>query len=116
MSRFPIPVELSLNDVEESAAFVDTAWFVCAEALTNAVKHSRATRLAVDASRQSGCVEIAISDNGRGGADPSGEGLQGLAARVAAHGGVLRIHSAPGAGTVVAVVFPVDPPVGSGLT
>lgn len=114
VNRFPIPVELSFADVGESASFVDTAWFVCTEALTNAAKHAGASRLAVDVRRSQGRVQIAVSDNGRGGADPSGEGLRGLAARVAARGGVLQVHSSPEAGTVVSATFPVGPDLEGG--
>jgi hypothetical protein len=115
VDRFPIPVELFCDDVGDSTSFADTAWFVCTEGLTNAVKHAGASRLTVDVRRSHGQVEVAVSDNGCGGADPGGEGLQGLAARVAARGGELRVHSSPAEGTVVSATFPVDPGTGGGL-
>jgi signal transduction histidine kinase len=47
-----------------------------------------------------------VADDGRGGADPSGSGLQGLADRLAARNGRLRVESPPGAGTTVIAVVP----------
>ena len=58
-------------------------------------------------SRRNGQVEVEVSDDGVGGADPeAGSGLRGLADRVAALDGRLEVISPPGAGTVVRAVIP----------
>jgi signal transduction histidine kinase len=83
------------------------AYFVASEALTNVAKYARATRAAVRVSRSGGCAVIEIADDGVGGADETaGTGIQGLADRVAALDGTLRISSPPGAGTVVTAELP----------
>jgi signal transduction histidine kinase len=97
-------------DVDEGAAgeaAVETALFyVSSEALANAVKHAQASQVTVDLHRTGRRLELRVADDGRGGADPKGSGLTGLADRVAAVGGRLRVDSSPGAGTVVAAVVP----------
>jgi len=90
-------------DVEASA------YFILAEALTNVVKHARATRASVRASVADGGLTLEVRDDGVGGADPEGHGLLGVADRVDALGGRLRIESAPGAGTRVSARLPLPP-------
>jgi signal transduction histidine kinase len=78
------------------------AYFVVCEAIANAVKHSRATKVSVSAARTNGRLVVAVEDDGVGGADESaGTGLRGLVDRVEAHGGTLRVESRPGEGTRV---------------
>jgi len=85
--RFPAPVEA-------------TAYFVVSEALANVAKHAVATNAEVSVRELAGRVVVQVSDNGVGGALPdAGSGLRGLADRVAAVGGSLRIDSPPGRGT-----------------
>ena len=93
-ARLPEPVELA-------------AYFVASEALANVAKYARATRASVRVSRRGGVAVVEIADDGVGGADETaGTGLQGLADRVAALDGTLRILSPPGAGTVVTAELP----------
>ena len=83
------------------------AYFVVAESITNAVKHSNATGIEVRLQRVSAGLRIEIADDGRGGADPAaGTGLRGLADRVEALGGTFAVTDRPGGGTVVAVELP----------
>ena len=83
------------------------AYFVACEALANVGKYAQATRASVRVSCRDGVAVIEIADNGVGGADESaGTGLRGLADRVAALDGTLRILSPPGAGTVVTAELP----------
>jgi signal transduction histidine kinase len=90
----PEPVELA-------------AYFVASEALANVAKYAHATTAAVRVSRRGGLAVIEIADDGVGGADESaGTGLRGLADRVAALDGTLRILSPRGAGTVVTAELP----------
>jgi signal transduction histidine kinase len=92
--RLPEPVELA-------------AYFVACEALANVAKYARATRASVRVSRRDGLAVVEIADDGVGGADETaGTGLQGLADRVAALNGTLRILSPPQAGTVVTAELP----------
>jgi len=81
-----------------------TAYYVVAEALTNAVKHAAASTLTVWIARPNGRLHIEVADDGVGGAAPGGgAGLRGMADRVHALGGRLVIDSPPGLGTRVCV-------------
>jgi signal transduction histidine kinase len=84
-----------------------TAWFVCAEALANVTKHAGATRAEIRVAADGDRLSVEVTDDGRGGADPSqGLGLRGLAARVEASGGVLTIESVAGRGTRLVADLP----------
>ena len=105
--RSPLPV--SVDSVQERlpAEVEGTAYFVASEALANVVKHSRATRAAIRATRVNGTLVIEVEDDGVGGAaSRNGSGLRGLADRVEAQGGSLRVESAPGSGTRVVGEIP----------
>lgn len=78
-----------------------------AEALTNVVKHARATRASVEAYVEHGTLWLQVRDDGVGGARPIDSGLVGLADRLAALDGCLRVDSPAGGGTVVAAEIPV---------
>jgi signal transduction histidine kinase len=106
-ARSPIPVTASIVLPRRPPGEVETAaYFVVCECLANAAKHSHADRLMVDLHEdQEGCV-VTVSDDGRGGADPNGTGLRGLADRVAALDGVLSVHSPAGGPTTIHAVLP----------
>jgi signal transduction histidine kinase len=94
LAPLPEPVELA-------------AYFVACEALANVAKYAHATNASVRVSQRDGVAVVEVTDDGIGGADETaGSGLQGLADRVAALDGTLRITSPPGAGTVVTAEFP----------
>ena len=79
-----------------------TIYRIVQEGLTNASKHSRASRVRVNVSESAGGIAIEISDDGVGfdtAASSSGFGLLGMRERVALAGGRLEIESAPGQGT-----------------
>ena len=79
-----------------------TAYFVVSEALTNVAKYAEAATATVVVRRDDDRLVIEISDDGRGGADPSrGSGLRGLGDRIAALDGTLEVDSPVGAGTRV---------------
>ena len=99
--RVAVPAERFAGEVEASA------YFVVAEALTNVVKHARAEHAEVTASADDGTLCVEVRDDGRGGADPGGHGLVGMADRVTALGGQLEVDSAPGEGTRVRATFPL---------
>jgi signal transduction histidine kinase len=82
-------------------------YYVVAEAVTNAVRYASAERVRVRVSRTGDEVEAVVTDDGVGGADPAaGSGLRGLADRVEALDGRLRVVSEPGRGTTVTAVIP----------
>jgi signal transduction histidine kinase len=80
-------------------------YYVCSEALANAAKHAEATHISIDLTQSAGQLRLTVVDNGRGGADPAGSGLTGLADRLAAYGGRLRVDSPPGAGTTLTALI-----------
>jgi signal transduction histidine kinase len=101
--RSPMPVELMEVPPQRLPAPVETsAYFVVAEALTNAAKHARCSHVRVGVRVEEGAVTVEVRDDGVGGANPSaGSGLRGLADRVSALGGGLEIESPAGEGTTV---------------
>jgi signal transduction histidine kinase len=106
--RSPIPVTVRADLADRLPAHVEeAAYYVVAEALTNAAKHSGAAAMGVDLTRTEKGVAVRVSDDGRGGADPSGPGLVGLADRILMLGGTLHVDSGPG-GTTVGVVVPCE--------
>ena len=103
----PIPVHLHVPGERLGASLEAAVYFVCAEALTNVVKYSGASRAAIDVVARDGFVTAEIRDDGVGGADMSrGTGLRGLADRVEALGGALRVTSG-GDGTTVRTELPL---------
>jgi signal transduction histidine kinase len=102
----PIPVDTDV--AVGSCEPVDAAaYFVVAEALTNIVKHADARHACVRAHTAARELVIEVHDDGVGGARPNGSGLVGLAERVAAFGGRLRVDSPPGRGTRISAVIPI---------
>ncbi|WP_051324551.1 GAF domain-containing sensor histidine kinase [Candidatus Solirubrobacter pratensis] len=106
-SRMPVPVEKCVSVGRLPAAVEATAYFVVAEALTNVAKHARARRATVAAHVEDGTLRVQVRDDGIGGARPDGSGLLGMADRLAALGGQLRIESPAGGGTLIAADFPL---------
>jgi len=84
------------------------AYFVVAEALTNLAKHSRARSAMVAGWVEGNQLHVDVSDDGVGGARPEGGGLRGLADRVAAAGGSMRIDSPSGGGTRITATLPLE--------
>jgi signal transduction histidine kinase len=110
VARLPRPTQLSMSLPRRLDPQVEaTAYFVAAEAITNALKHAQAERLSVSAhlAEDGRSLRVDVSDDGIGGADPSrGMGLSGLLDRVLALDGTLTVTSAPGAGTAVTAILP----------
>ena len=106
--RSPVPVELVATPDERLPAPVESAvYFVVAEALTNVARYAHAGNVRVAVMRSNGQVDVQVSDNGIGGADPAqGSGLRGLSDRVAALDGRLELTSANGNGTTVRARIP----------
>ena len=95
-ARFPEPIEVA-------------AYYVAAEALTNAVRHAQASVVRVVAETRDDVLYLSIRDDGAGGADPArGSGLIGLRDRVEALGGSIDLSSPAGEGTLVVARFPLQ--------
>ena len=114
--RSPIPVRLDLGLKNRLPDQVEvSAYYIVAEALTNAAKHSHASTVtvAVDEKPADAILRLEVSDDGVGGADfTCGTGLLGLKDRVEALGGHIVVHSPHGAGTSLSFELPVTPPKG----
>ncbi|MEE6261715.1 sensor domain-containing protein [Plantactinospora sonchi] len=106
--RAPVPVTVRADLPDRPPVQLeDIVYFVVAEALANVAKHSAATRAAVDVHERAGVLAVEVTDDGRGGADPShGTGLTGLADRVAVADGRLLLSSPDGGPTVLRVELP----------
>jgi signal transduction histidine kinase len=104
----PVPVRLTvalegrLPEQVEVAAF-----YVVSESLANIGKHARASSASVDVTGQDSVVVVEVADDGVGGANSEhGSGLRGLADRVEALGGKLRVWSPSGGGTRLRAEIP----------
>jgi signal transduction histidine kinase len=102
-NRSPMVVELGRSPEERLPASVETtAYFVVAEALTNAAKHAACERVEVEVWIEGEWAVVRVRDEGVGGADAAGgTGLRGMADRVSALGGLLEMESPPGQGTAI---------------
>ena len=108
-ARSPVPVQIDAELPTRLPRSQEAAlYFVAAEALTNIAKYARARAARVTVQVRAGWAQIAISDDGVGGAAGSaGSGLRGLADRLEALGGRLTVESAQGAGTTVHAAVPL---------
>ena len=107
--RAAIAVELDVTPIGRLPEPVEVAaYYVVSEALTNVVRHARASVVAVDVAASGGALGVHVRDNGAGGADPlRGSGLVGLKDRIEALGGTFSVHSPLGHGTTVSCELPV---------
>ena len=108
--RSAVPVELDLNVDRRLPESVEVAaYYVVAEALTNAAKHAQASEVKVSVVAGDDELHLSISDDGIGGAVAgAGSGLIGLKDRVEALAGRLDISSPPWSGTTLTVVIPLQ--------
>jgi signal transduction histidine kinase len=114
-SLVPTTVEADLPD-DLADPIEAAAYYVAAEALTNAAKYAEASEVVIRASADADELRIAITDDGRGGADPTaGSGLRGLEDRVAALGGRLEVHSEARGGTRVSAWLPLQAATETGV-
>ncbi|HVX09138.1 sensor histidine kinase [Humibacter sp.] len=105
--RMPIPTFVELESRTLPPAVESTAYFVVAEALTNAVKHSEATRISVRLAHRNDVLHVGVRDDGVGGALLNrGAGLRGIADRVDVLEGSITIESPPGGGTDIHAEVP----------
>lgn len=100
-------VELPEVRLDETAE--TTAYYVLLEAVTNAERHARASRIRVSARLRERCLELEVEDDGVGGASERGElGLQGLRDRVEATSGSFKVDSVDGRGTRIRAQIPAS--------
>jgi signal transduction histidine kinase len=103
----PMHTTLTVDVPERPAAAVETAaYFVVAEAVANAGKHAQAAQLDIRLGRTGDVLTVEVVDDGRGGADPSGDGLSGLRRRVDALDGTLNVTSPEGGPTTIRAELP----------
>ena len=99
-ARTPIPTSVDAPIGRLAADLESAAWFIACEGVTNAVKHARASAVAIDVHHENGSLVVAVRDDGRGDAVIGrGSGLLGLSDRITARGGTLTVTSPAGAGT-----------------
>jgi signal transduction histidine kinase len=108
-SPLPTEVEIDLGDGRLSPPVESAAYFAVAEALTNVIKHSDASRSWVRLHRAGGLLTIVVGDDGKGGADPEGgTGLRGIQRRLASFDGTLEVASPAGGPTIVTMELPCE--------
>jgi signal transduction histidine kinase len=108
VARAQVPVRLTVDlDGRLPERQEVAAYYVVAESLTNMAKYAHASSAAVEVRQADGRLVVEVVDDGVGGAETrGGSGLRGLADRVEALGGRLRIWSPVGGGTRVEAEIP----------
>jgi signal transduction histidine kinase len=105
--RTPLTVNVAIDVSRRPPAPVESAaYFVVAEALANSGKHARAEQVDIGIRLEGDDLVVEVVDDGGGGADPSGNGLRGLARRVEALDGTLAVTSPRGGPTTIRAVIP----------
>lgn len=105
--RYTVAIDVDLPPGRFGEDCELTAYYVIAESITNAIKHARAGRIAVQGERRGDWLLVSIGDDGQGGARAgAGLGLSGILDRVRGIGGEAELHSPPGEGTTVRVRIP----------
>jgi signal transduction histidine kinase len=107
-ARAATPVSLTVDlDPRPPEPIEAAAYFIVAESLTNVDRYASAASAAVTVRREAACLLLEVTDDGRGGADPTaGSGLRGLTDRVEALGGRLEVDSPRGRGTTIRAWLP----------
>ena len=105
-ARIPVRLTFDLIDHRFPPAVEGAAWFVIAEAVSNAVKYAGTAEVHVRSTLEPRGLRVVVTDEGAGGADRRGGGLQGLSDRVAALGGELGVTDLMPHGTRVEAILP----------
>lgn len=107
-SAIPVALDIRVSRLPESVEIA--AYYVVAEALTNAAKHSGASCVDVMVEAPDRTLRVAVTDHGIGGANSAaGSGLVGLCDRVEALGGTVTLDSPAGRGTSLIATLPLGP-------
>ncbi|WP_084528781.1 sensor histidine kinase [Nocardia crassostreae] len=105
--RTPVPTHLDYRMPGRPPRLVESAcYFTASEAVTNVIKYAAAQRIDITVSEAEGRLRLLVRDNGRGGADPTGTGLSGIASRITALDGTLSVDSPAGGPTIIRVEVP----------
>jgi signal transduction histidine kinase len=105
--RSPIPVELRVSGPRAPEPVEVATYYALSEALTNAIKHSGASVIAIEVESTETALRAAVQDDGIGGAVVgAGTGLSGLIDRIDAVGGTLVVTSPVADGTRVEIELP----------
>ncbi|MDQ6934427.1 MAG: histidine kinase [Actinomycetota bacterium] len=104
--RCPVPVTVDAQLPRLPEAVEETAYYVAAEGLANAMKHAAASHIAITASINAAHLALNVSDDGIGGSNPGGPGLLGLADRVHVLFGELHVASSATGGTLLRLELP----------
>jgi signal transduction histidine kinase len=107
-ARAPLPVRVIVElDRRPAEAVEIAAYYLVSEALTNVAKHAHATSAIVRVVHAGERLLVDVTDDGAGGVDAgAGSGLRGLAERVEALGGHVRVRSSRGDGTSIRARIP----------
>lgn len=101
----PVRLHVHVPQLSDRAAET-TAYFVISEAVTNVIKHADAAHIDIHVVQRGKELVLNVRDDGRGGAEPTGPGLAGIASRAAARGGHLHVESPVGGPTTIEAVIP----------
>ncbi len=102
----PLPITVTVDAPSLPPPVESAAYFAVAECLANTVKHADAARAWVRVRHDGEVLHLVVGDDGRGGADPGGTGLAGVANRLAAFDGTMAVDSPVGGPTVVTMEVP----------
>ncbi len=110
--KSPMPVQVTPDGIGRYPQDVEASVYFCVlEALQNIAKYASASRVDVALRSEGGELAFEVRDDGIGfdpATAPRGTGLQGMADRIDAVGGTLRIRTAPGRGTTISATIPVE--------
>jgi signal transduction histidine kinase len=109
--KSPLPVTVEADGIGRFGQDTEAAvYFCCLEALQNTAKYAHASAARICLQAQNGTLRFTVSDDGAGynaPRTPVGSGLRNMADRLAALGGRLEVHSAPGHGTTITGLLPI---------
>ena len=107
-ARAPVKVTLDVDLPQRQPGPIEVAaYYLIAEGLTNVAKYAEAESARIHVARAGATLLVEIEDDGKGGADPAeGSGLRGLADRVEALDGRLKVWSPAGGGTTLRAEIP----------
>lgn len=109
--RTAVPIRLDVSEFDRLPAPVETAaYYLVTEAISNTVKHASATHLSVRIGVEHRTLSVAVTDDGRGGADErAGTGLRGLRERAETLGGHFALLSPERGPTTLHMTLPLIP-------
>ncbi|UYG17712.1 histidine kinase [Brachybacterium huguangmaarense] len=109
-AALPLACEVSCDVPRLRESVEQSLFLVASEALTNVVRHAEASRVRIRCALDDGgrALALEIADDGCGGAEPTGTGLVGIAARVRGLGGTLAVSSPEGGPTALRVRMPLE--------